>query len=111
METVVEMNKRFTIAKICTLLHPWITKFVNVEKLITDMRAVMENLLRDHFGSENMDLLFHLFAQKLQKKQLLCENAIRKDVYLFVLLKRKGNLKNLDQLSILICFRGFQCVE
>lgn len=91
METVVEMNKRFTIAKICTLLHPWITKFVNVEKLITDMRAVMENLLRDHFGSENMDLLFHLFAQKLQKNRLLYESTPRKDVPLFVLLKRKGN--------------------
>ncbi|KAG5552092.1 hypothetical protein RHGRI_010247 [Rhododendron griersonianum] len=93
VETVVEMNKCFTIEKTCTLSNPVNSKSgpLVVEKTSASIRSIMENLMRDHFGSENMDQLFHLFAQKLQKNQLLYENAIRKDVYLFVLLKRKGN--------------------
>ncbi|KAF7146302.1 hypothetical protein RHSIM_Rhsim04G0081500 [Rhododendron simsii] len=93
VETVVEINKCFTIEKICTLSNPVNSKSgpLIVEKTSASIRSIMENLMRDHFGSENMDPLFHLFAQKLQKNQLLYENAIRKDVFLFVLLKRKGN--------------------
>lgn len=93
METVAEMNKCFTMEKICVLSHPFNSKSgpLDVKKTCADIRAIMENLMRDHFGSENMDLLFHIFSQKLQENQVLYENTIRKDVYLLALLKRKGN--------------------
>ncbi|XP_058208733.1 loganic acid O-methyltransferase-like isoform X2 [Rhododendron vialii] len=94
VKMVVEMNKCFTIEKICSLSHPsnYDPRPLDIERTCADVRAIKENLMQDHFGSENMDQLFHLFGQNLQKNRLLYDKVVRQDVYHFALLKRKGNI-------------------
>ncbi|KAG5552099.1 hypothetical protein RHGRI_010254 [Rhododendron griersonianum] len=94
VKMVVEMDKCFTIEKICSLSHPsnYDSRPLDIERTCADVRAIKENLMRDHFGSENMDQLFHLLGQNLQKNQLLYDKVVRQDVYHFALLKRKGDI-------------------
>ncbi|KAE9456028.1 hypothetical protein C3L33_12075, partial [Rhododendron williamsianum] len=93
VKMVVEMDKCFTIEKICSLSHPsnYDSRPLDIERTCADIRAIKENLMQDHFGSENMDQLFHLFGQNLQKNRLLYDKVVRQDVYHFALLKRKGD--------------------
>ncbi|KAH7843294.1 hypothetical protein Vadar_014902 [Vaccinium darrowii] len=94
VKMVIEMNKFFTIEKICTLSHPSNNNStpLDIRRTCADVRAIKENLVKDHFGSENMDQLFDLLFQNYQKNQILFDKVARQDVYLFALLKRKGNI-------------------
>ncbi|KAG5552111.1 hypothetical protein RHGRI_010264 [Rhododendron griersonianum] len=105
VKMVVEMNKCFTIEKICTLSHPsnYDSRPLDIERTCADIRAINENLMQDHFGSENMDQLFHLWEQNLQKNRLLYDKVVRQDVYHFALLKCKGKGKYLAQSHKSIC--------
>ncbi|XP_058216917.1 loganic acid O-methyltransferase-like [Rhododendron vialii] len=70
VKIVVEMNECFTIEKICSLSHPsnYDPRPLDIERTCADVRAILENPMQDHFGSENMDQLFHLFRQKSAKE-------------------------------------------
>ncbi|KAL6975998.1 hypothetical protein U1Q18_024792, partial [Sarracenia purpurea var. burkii] len=90
LEKVIETNNRFTIEKIGTLSHPTNAAPFDVKRSAAQVRAIMESIMEEHFGSQHMDQLFGLFAEKLEESRLVFDKEIRKDVDLFVLLKRKN---------------------
>ncbi|KAL6178203.1 hypothetical protein ACLB2K_049722 [Fragaria x ananassa] len=88
LSDVVERNGCFSIEMVANLLVSQVEDTSSVPKLIAShIRAVMEGLLKQHFGEEILDELFDLYQKK-------CEDHIStiisgKAVNFLVVLKRK----------------------
>ncbi|KAK2987309.1 hypothetical protein RJ640_006397 [Escallonia rubra] len=88
LEWMIVMNKKFTIERMELLSQPEKDSFDPILKSL-HMRAVIEGIIIDNFGTKIVDELFDLFTKELDKKRDVCENELRTDVDLFVLLKHK----------------------
>lgn len=63
----------------------------DVKMTSTQVRAIMEGMLKEHFGEEVMDELFKLYTKKLVDNYLVFEKEVRRDVDFCLVLKRKTN--------------------
>ncbi|KAK2966624.1 hypothetical protein RJ640_017755 [Escallonia rubra] len=91
LEMVIEMNNCFSIESFGTLDHPMRHLPFDVKRTSAQVRAIMEAIVTDHFGSEILDQLFEIYTKKLTENYLVFEKEIRKDCDMFLVLKRKSN--------------------
>ncbi|KAF9598974.1 hypothetical protein IFM89_033319 [Coptis chinensis] len=84
MEELVEINGGFTIEDMEQLIH----MAPDAEKCSKHLRAGMENVFKEHFGSDIMDELFDRFTKKIEESLILSEGSLTPNE-LFVILKRK----------------------
>lgn len=91
LEMVIEMNNSFTIERIGALNHPLRNVPFDVKMTSAQVRAIMEGMLKEHFGDEIMDELFELYTKKLADNYLVFDKEIRRDVDFCLVLKRKNN--------------------
>ncbi|KAK2987310.1 hypothetical protein RJ640_006398 [Escallonia rubra] len=87
---VIVMNNKFTIERMEFLSQPEKDLFDPILKSL-HMRATDEGIIIDHFGTGIVDELFDLLTKELDENRHICENELRTDVDLFVLLKRKSS--------------------
>ncbi|KAF9598980.1 hypothetical protein IFM89_033325 [Coptis chinensis] len=87
MEDLVEINGCFTIEDMAPLIH----MASDAEKCSKHLRAGMEGVFKEHFGSEIMDELFDRLTRKIEESLILSEGFLTPNE-LFVILQRKvGN--------------------
>nr|AMB61019.1 loganic acid O-methyltransferase [Lonicera japonica] len=91
LEMVIEMNNSFTIERIGALNHPLRNVPFDVKMTSAQVRAIMEGMLKEHFGDEIMDELFELYTKKLADNYIVFDKEIRRDVDFCLVLKRKNN--------------------
>ncbi|KAF9597683.1 hypothetical protein IFM89_021161 [Coptis chinensis] len=69
MEDLVEINGCFTIEDMAPLIH----MASDAEKCSKHLRAGMEGVFKEHFGSEIMDELFDRLTRKIEESLILSE--------------------------------------
>ncbi|KAK2996647.1 hypothetical protein RJ639_026266 [Escallonia herrerae] len=72
------MNNCFSIESFGTLDHPMRHLPFAVKRTSAQVRAIMEAIVTDHFGSEILDQLFEIYTKKLTENSLVFEKEIRK---------------------------------
>ncbi|KAM7503062.1 hypothetical protein LguiB_001966 [Lonicera macranthoides] len=85
------MDNSFTVERISTLNHPMRNMPFDAKMTSTEIRAILEGMLKEHFGGEIMDELFELYTKKLADSYLVFEKEIRTDFDFCLVLKRKNN--------------------
>ena len=90
VEEAINRNGCFSIERMETLPQPTLPLDVRIKSRLISMhiRASLEALIKENFGTEILDELFELFMEKLQE-ELPDLSVLGKAVNLFVLLKRK----------------------
>ncbi|OMO73342.1 SAM dependent carboxyl methyltransferase [Corchorus olitorius] len=90
---IVEGNGYFSIEKIQELnkyFSTMGTTTIDMQSFITsNVRAVVEGVMNEHFGHKIVDELFRSFPKKLDNCNFISDDEFCKDVDLFILLKRK----------------------
>ncbi|KAM7503061.1 hypothetical protein LguiB_001965 [Lonicera macranthoides] len=91
LEMLIETDNSFTVERIGTLNHPMRNMPFDAKMTSTEIRAILEGMLKEHFGGEIMDELFELYTKKLVDSYLVFEKEIRTDFDFCLVLKRKNN--------------------
>ncbi|KAF8398922.1 hypothetical protein HHK36_014787 [Tetracentron sinense] len=86
LEGLVERNGCFSIMKLClvdsSMKH-------NAQSLTMHVRAGVEGMVGEHFGTEIIDELFNRYCAKLEEYSFIFDSDYQKGNQLFVILKRK----------------------
>lgn len=88
LEAVVEQNGCFSIERMEHLPHMNIDDSV-LTNFASHLRAVLEGLIKQHFGEEILDELFDLYSKKFEQQRFMIESG--RTIQFFVALKRKEN--------------------
>uniref|UniRef100_A0ABF7PQ44 Geniposidic acid O-methyltransferase n=1 Tax=Gardenia jasminoides TaxID=114476 RepID=A0ABF7PQ44_GARJA len=88
LNLVIKGNGHFTAEKIKILNHPMQQLLFDAKMTCLQFRSIFEGFIKDHFEIDIVDQLFDLYAKKLEESCSIFDQEIRKDVDLFVLLKR-----------------------
>ncbi|XP_011070212.2 probable S-adenosylmethionine-dependent methyltransferase At5g37990 [Sesamum indicum] len=86
---ILERSDNYTIERMEIIDNPGKRTLTVPTDRASFFRAVFEQLLINHFGSEIIEELFHQYANKLAASSLFLEPKNEKSVLIFVLLKRK----------------------
>ncbi|OMP08577.1 SAM dependent carboxyl methyltransferase, partial [Corchorus capsularis] len=82
IEKIQELNKYFSTMGTTTM---------DMQSFITsNVRAVVEGVMNEHFGHKIVDELFRSFPKKLDNCNFIFDDEFCKDVDLFIWLKRKA---------------------
>ncbi|OVA14239.1 SAM dependent carboxyl methyltransferase [Macleaya cordata] len=90
VEALVEKNGCFSIEKMEAVVRQGSGGQGGANRTSTHIRAGMEGIIKEHFGSEILDELFDRYSKKLADSQSLLESG--KTLQLFILLKRNTNV-------------------
>ncbi|XP_059639792.1 loganic acid O-methyltransferase-like [Cornus florida] len=90
LEELIEENGCFRIVKMEALVRDPKMKEAasDIKMFVPHIRAAWEGLIKDNFGSEIIDELFHRFTNKLLETFTLDHTSFEKIAELFVLLQR-----------------------
>ncbi|KAJ4707015.1 S-adenosylmethionine-dependent methyltransferase [Melia azedarach] len=89
LQVIIERNECFTIEKMDILKNPMRNMKFHPQSGIRQLRAVLEGVIKAHFGSEFVDQIFNYIATKIPESLFaIKENKQHSKVILFVLLKR-----------------------
>ncbi|GLU01550.1 hypothetical protein SLE2022_188560 [Rubroshorea leprosula] len=91
LEALVKENGCFNIERIEAIVRPGdgLEKISDINMVILHLRAIWEGLIRQHFGDDIVDELFHRWSQKIAESSLRLRQVEYKHVTeLFFLLKR-----------------------
>ncbi|KAF8407712.1 hypothetical protein HHK36_006847 [Tetracentron sinense] len=89
LEAIIERNGYFNIERMEKMDQPMMQATPNLQMCTLHTRAVMEGLIKEHFGSEIIDELFNRYTEKVAESSFVLNLENRKVIELFVLLKRK----------------------
>lgn len=81
---LIERNRRFSIEKMQRIVRP-ARKGYGLQSLISMIRAIWEELIQDHFGTDIVDELFDRLKKKIAESNLSSLDMVA-DMY--VLLRR-----------------------
>ncbi|KAK4422839.1 Loganic acid O-methyltransferase [Sesamum alatum] len=88
-KAILERSKNYTLERMEILDNPGKRTLPGPKDRASCLRAVFDQLLTNHFGSEIIDELFHQYAKKIAASPLLLDPDNEKSIMIFVLLKRK----------------------
>ncbi|XP_068306924.1 loganic acid O-methyltransferase-like [Pyrus communis] len=88
LEAVVEQNGCFSIERMEHLPHMNVDDSV-LTNFASHLRAILEGLIKQHFGEGILDELFDLYSTKLEQQRFMIESG--RTIQFFVALKRKEN--------------------
>ncbi|KAF8407702.1 hypothetical protein HHK36_006837 [Tetracentron sinense] len=91
LETVVERNGYFSIERMDPLNHQMKQTTPSVQMSVLHLRAGIGGLVKEHFGSEIIDEVFDRLTKKVAESSFILNPENRKEIDLFILLKRKSN--------------------
>ncbi|XVF41151.1 hypothetical protein PTKIN_Ptkin01aG0257000 [Pterospermum kingtungense] len=92
LRQIIEENGCFSIERMEILNIPMQhVAMPDLRQRALYMRAVLEGLIKEHFGTEIMDQLFQLYSNKLSESTIFLNPEYQKTTALFVLLKPKIN--------------------
>ncbi|XAR51497.1 Loganate O-methyltransferase [Bertholletia excelsa] len=89
MRELIEANGCFHIERMESFNPYVLDKLPDFNMLTRHVRASMEGLIREHFGSEIVEELFHRFAKKLAENTHIFDLQYVKEFIIFACLKRK----------------------
>lgn len=98
---MLEKNGYFSVERIDTIPSYMKHKFT-AAFLALKLRAIMEELIKEHFGNETVDSVFEYFSMKVAENLSITDEKIQKCIDRFILLKH-----NIVGLKI-NCFRTIQ---
>ncbi|KAL7143671.1 hypothetical protein ABFS83_08G207600 [Erythranthe nasuta] len=90
LKSILERSDSFTIERMDILNNPGKHTLPTVKARAAFFRAVHERLLTDHFGSEIIDELFHLYMNKLESSPVFLNPYNDKSIVILAVLKRKA---------------------
>ena len=88
LDLVIKGNGHFTAERIKILNNPMQHLPFDAKMTCFQTRFIFEGFIKEHFEIDIVDQLFDLYAKKLDESCSIFDQEIRKDVDLFVLLKR-----------------------
>ncbi|XP_011070215.1 probable S-adenosylmethionine-dependent methyltransferase At5g38780 [Sesamum indicum] len=88
-EAILERSHNYTLERMEIIDNPGKCTLPGPKDRASFVRAVFEQLLTNHFGSEIIDELFHQYAKKIAASPLFLDPENDKTIMIFVLLKRK----------------------
>ncbi|KAL0463511.1 UNVERIFIED_CONTAM: Loganic acid O-methyltransferase [Sesamum latifolium] len=88
LKAILERSHNITIERLEILNNSEKHTLPTVEARATCFRAVYEGLLRNHFRSEIIDELFHMYTQKLAASPIFSNLNNDKSIVILVVLKR-----------------------
>ncbi|KAF8407709.1 hypothetical protein HHK36_006844 [Tetracentron sinense] len=91
LETVVERNGYFSIERMEPLSHPMRQTTLSLQTIMLSLRAALGGVIEEHFGSEIIDEVFDRFTNKVAESSFILNPENRKEIDLFILLKRKSD--------------------
>ncbi|KAL0446242.1 UNVERIFIED_CONTAM: Loganic acid O-methyltransferase [Sesamum latifolium] len=89
-KAILERSNDYTLERMEILDNPGKRTLPGPKARASFVRAVFEQLLTNHFGSEIIDELFHQYAKKIAASPLFLDPGNEKTLMIFVLLKRKS---------------------
>nr|DAD35804.1 TPA_asm: hypothetical protein HUJ06_006443 [Nelumbo nucifera] len=90
LEDLVERNGLFSIERLEQVINvTWNTGALTEQSCSVHLRASLEGIIKEHFGSENIDELFDRFSEKLGRSSYILNADYTKGTQLFIVLKRK----------------------
>ncbi|OVA15139.1 SAM dependent carboxyl methyltransferase [Macleaya cordata] len=91
VEALIERNVCFSVERLEGMIPP-LAAGNNSQIVCNTVRATMERIIKQHFGSEiDLDQLFDRFSNKLADNYFSIVKSL-KTMYLFVLLQRNANI-------------------
>ncbi|KAL2233350.1 UNVERIFIED_CONTAM: Loganic acid O-methyltransferase [Sesamum indicum] len=88
-KAIIERNDKYTIERMEVLDNPGKRNLIGPKDRAAYLRAVSEEMLIDHFGSEIIEELFDRYTKKLEASPLFSNPDCDKSIIMFVLLQRK----------------------
>ncbi|KAJ0042137.1 hypothetical protein Pint_18682 [Pistacia integerrima] len=89
-EAVIQRNGKFTIEKTSLFIIPMKDIAVSIQFGVSQVRAVYEGVIQQHFGNELADQVFNYFNTKFEENIFtILEEKCDNRVELFMVLKRK----------------------
>ncbi|XP_011070672.1 probable S-adenosylmethionine-dependent methyltransferase At5g37990 isoform X2 [Sesamum indicum] len=88
-KAIIERNDKYTIERMEVLDNPGKRNLIGPKDRAAYLRAVSEEMLIDHFGSEIIEELFDRYTKKLEASPLFSDPDCDKSIIMFVLLQRK----------------------
>ncbi|KAL0463513.1 UNVERIFIED_CONTAM: Loganic acid O-methyltransferase [Sesamum latifolium] len=89
MKMIIERNDSYSIERMEILDNPGKYAITSVCAHVSLLRAIFEELLASHFGSDIIDEVFDTYTQKLEVSPALLLPENDKTIMIFVLLKRR----------------------
>ncbi|KAL0380832.1 UNVERIFIED_CONTAM: Loganic acid O-methyltransferase [Sesamum angustifolium] len=88
LKAILERSHSFSLERLEILNNPRKHTLPTVEARAACFRAVHEGLLTNHFGSEIIDELFHMYAEKLAASPVFSNPNNDKSIVILAVLKR-----------------------
>ncbi|KAK4409670.1 Loganic acid O-methyltransferase [Sesamum angolense] len=88
LKAILERSHSFSLERLEILNNPGKHTLPTVEARAACFRAVHEGLLTNHFGSEIIDELFHMYAEKLAASPVFSNPNNDKSIVILAVLKR-----------------------
>ncbi|KAL0446243.1 UNVERIFIED_CONTAM: hypothetical protein Slati_1752200 [Sesamum latifolium] len=88
-KVILERSNNYTLERMEILDNPEKRTLPGPKYRASFVRAVFEQLLTNHFGSEKIDELFHQYAKKIAASPMFLDPENEKTLMIFVLLKPK----------------------
>ncbi|KAL9451455.1 hypothetical protein AB3S75_013092 [Citrus x aurantiifolia] len=88
LETLIQRNKYFSIERMEELNHPMRNTPFTAEDYTSNLRPVFEEIIKDHFGNEYVNQIFHNYTIKIAENLSIIEEKTNDIIDLFILLKR-----------------------
>ena len=89
MKALIEKNGYFNIERIEILARPVEHESPDYRICSFHFRAAIEGLVEEHFGKDIIEELFERYTNKLGRNSFIFDEEYRKEVNLFIFLRRK----------------------